>query len=142
QREERLRDVEGDVANSLFFKRQEFLACLTGEVSEAASHFEDDTRFGGEPAQLPQLSHEKAAVGRAVECVVRLPKGMGNSGFDQVEVPVVFITVSQFMMMKVFKMRFSLEPVLPRPALSDLLEEQIPLGLVTVAAWGFCPVIT
>jgi hypothetical protein len=38
-------------------------------------------------------------------------------------------------------MLLSLKPFLPRPALSDLLEEQIPLGLVAVAARGFCAVI-
>ncbi len=66
---------------------------------------------------------------------------MGNGGFDQIEVAVVCTTVGQCMVMKVFKMLLSLKPFLPRSALPDLLEEKIPLGLVAVAARGFCAVV-
>ena len=112
QREEGLCDVEGDVPDGLLFKRQEFLAQFTGEVSESAAHFHDDAGFGREPAQLPQLPHEQPAIGQAVERVVRLPEEMRDGGLDQVEVAVVFAAVGQPVVMKVFKMRFSLEPIL------------------------------
>ena len=58
QFEEGLGDVEGDVPDGLFFEGQEFLAQLTGEVSESTAHFHDDVGFGSEPAQPPQLLHE------------------------------------------------------------------------------------
>ena len=63
QLEEGLRDVEGDVPDGLFFKRQEFLAQLAGEVAKSAAHFHDDVGFGCEPAQLSQLPHEQPAIG-------------------------------------------------------------------------------
>lgn len=93
QREEGLCDVEGDVSDGLLFERQEFLAQLTGKVSQSTAHFHDDVGFGGEPAQLPQLPHKQPAIGQAVQRLVRLPEEMRDGGFDQVEVAVVFTAV-------------------------------------------------
>ena len=88
------------------------------------------------------MLHEQPAIGQAVERVVRFPEKMRDGGFDQVEVAVVFTAVAEFVVMKVFEMFFALEPFLSRPAFSNLLEEEIPLGLVTVAAGRLCAVVT
>ena len=112
QREERLCDVEGNVPDVLLFKGQEFLAHLTGEVSESAAHFHDNAGFGCEPAQLPQLPHEQPAIGQTVERIVRLPEKMRDGSLDHVEVAVVFAAIGQSVVMKVLKVLFSLEPFL------------------------------
>ncbi len=62
---------------------------------------------------------------------------MRDGGFDQVEVAVVFGALRQFMMVEIFQMLFAFEAFLPGPAFADLLEQDIPLGLVPVAARRF-----
>src|SRR5215210_6663223 len=67
---------------------------------------------------------------------------MRDGSFDQVEVTVVFTAIAEFVAMKVFEMFFAFEPFLSRPAFPNMLEEQVPLGLVAVTAGRLCAVVT
>jgi len=67
---------------------------------------------------------------------------MRDGGFNQVKMPVIFLLLGQLMVMEVLKMVLAFEPFLTGPAVTDLLEQEIPLGLVPVASRWFGSVIT
>ncbi len=141
QFQERPGDVERAVGDVLFLERQEFPAQLAGDVAEPSAHFNDDFRFRSEPAEAPQLLHEEAAVGQAVQRLVRFAEQVRDGRFDQIEMSVVLRAVFQFVHVKVLEMFFALKAFLSGPALADLLEEHIPFRFVAMAAGGFRPVV-
>src|SRR5574341_855555 len=74
--QERVRNIERDIFYGLSFKRQEFLGHVTGDVAEPTAHFEQDFRFGIEPAKFAQLAHQQAAIGQSIQNSVWLPEEM------------------------------------------------------------------
>ncbi len=87
------------------------------------------------------MPHQEPAVGQIVQDVGRLAKQVGDGGLNHIEVFVVFGTVCQLMDVELFQMVFPLESVLSGPAFPDLLQQEIPLGLVPVTSRRICAVV-
>jgi len=67
---------------------------------------------------------------------------MGDGRFDQVEMAVVLAGVGQFMKVEILQVFLALEPFLSRPAFTNLLQQDVPLRLVAVAARRFSAIVT
>ena len=142
EREKRPGDVERQVCDALLFEGQQIFAEFPRHVAEPAAHFQNHLGLGIEPSELPELPHQEPAVSQPVQGVVGFPEQVRHGGLDEVEMAVVTGGICQLVMMEILEVLLPLESVLSRPAFADLLQQDVPLGLVAVAAGRFGAEVT